>query len=85
MTHHLKIVASNFQLNEKELTEFALQNKSRYGIEESGDFVTTSTSFTKMLVDDFKKKNEIKEHDLVKTTVEKNFDDVIYLKIQMVV
>lgn len=53
MTHHLKIVASNFRLNEKALTDFALKNKSKYGIEKRGNFVTTTTSFTNNLVNDF--------------------------------
>lgn len=53
MEHHLKIVASNFQLDEKKLTEFALKNKSRYGIVNNKGFVTTTTLFTQRLVDDF--------------------------------
>jgi hypothetical protein len=55
MRHHLKIVASNFRLNENELTAFALENPRKYGIDNDNGFVTTSTSFTKSLVDDFKK------------------------------
>lgn len=55
MRHHLKIVASNFRLNENELTAFALQNPRKYGIDNENGFVTTSTSFTQSLVEDFRK------------------------------
>jgi hypothetical protein len=54
MKHHLKIVAKNFKLDEKKLTEFALLNPRKYGIEKQGDFVTTTTLFTETLVEEFK-------------------------------
>tara|TARA_R110000782_G_scaffold264883_2_gene358292 strand:- start:123 stop:434 length:312 start_codon:yes stop_codon:yes gene_type:complete len=56
MRHHLKIVAKNFQVDEKKLTEFALANPKSYGIEAQGDFVTTSTLFSEILIEDFKSK-----------------------------
>jgi len=54
MRHHLKTVASNFSLDAKKLTEFALKNPTHYGIDDDKGFVTTSTWFTKQLVEDFK-------------------------------
>jgi putative heme iron utilization protein len=54
MRHHLKIVAKNFKVDEKELTDFALKNKRKYGIDVEGNFVTTSTMFSEDLVKDFK-------------------------------
>jgi hypothetical protein len=56
MRHHLKIVAKNFKVDEKKLTEFALLNPRRYGIEQQGDFITTTTLFTETLIEDFKNK-----------------------------
>lgn len=57
MRHHLKIVAKNFNVDENQLTEFALKNKRKYGIEVQGNFVTTSTMFSEELIEDFKKEN----------------------------
>ena len=53
MEHHLKIVAKNFQVDEKELTEFALKNPRRYGIRQEGSYVTTTTLFSQDLLRDF--------------------------------
>jgi len=57
MRHHLKIVAKNFNVDENQLTEFALKNKRKYGIEVQGNFVTTSTMFSEELIENFKKEN----------------------------
>lgn len=54
MRHHLKIVANNFRVNEKELEEFALKNPRKYGIDNENGFITTSTMFTEDLIKDFK-------------------------------
>ncbi len=53
MEHHLKIVAKNFELDEIKLTEFALKNPRKYGIEKQDNFVTTTTMFTEDLIKDF--------------------------------
>ena len=55
MRHHLKIVALNFQISQKELEEFALKNKRKYGIQDENGFITTSTWHTEDLINDFKK------------------------------
>ena len=55
MRHHLKIVAKNAQISQKELEEFALKNKRKYGIQDENGFITTSTLFTNDLINDFKK------------------------------
>ena len=54
MRHHLKIVASNFKLDQKALEDFALKNPCKYGIDNENGFITTSTMFTEELVEDFK-------------------------------
>lgn len=56
MRHHLKIVAKNFQVDQKELEEFALKTPIKYGIDNENGFITTSTLFTEDLIDDFKNK-----------------------------
>ena len=67
MRHHLKIVASNFRLNENELTEFALKNPRKYGIDNDNGFVTTSTSFTQRLVEDFKEELKLTAKKVVES------------------
>lgn len=57
MRHHLKIVASNFKVDQKQLENFALKNKKRYGIEDENGFITTSTMYTEDLIRDFKKES----------------------------
>lgn len=54
MQHHLKIVAKNFKVNQKELEIFALKNPKKYGIENNNGFITTTTMFTEDLIKDFK-------------------------------
>ena len=54
MEHHLKIVANNFKLDQKELEEFALKTPRKYGINNRNGFITTTTLFTSELVNDFK-------------------------------
>lgn len=57
MRHHLKIIAKNFNLNQKELEEFALKTPRKYGIDNENGFISTSTFYTIDLVNDFKNKN----------------------------
>ncbi len=54
MRHHLKIIASNFELNQKDLEEFALQNPKKYGIDNKNGSITTSTMYTEDLIADFR-------------------------------
>jgi len=54
MRHHLKIVARNFQVDQKELEEFALENPKKYGIDNENGFITTSTWWTEDLIRDFR-------------------------------
>lgn len=58
MRHHLKIIASNFRIDEEKLTEFALKNPTKYGIDNENGFVTTSTFYTEKLVKDFKSESD---------------------------
>ncbi len=60
MRHHLKTVAKNFNVNRKELEEFALKNPRKYGIDNENGFITTSTLFTEDLIKDFKNENKRK-------------------------
>lgn len=53
MEHHLKIVARNYHLDQKELEEFALQNPKKYGISNVDGFITTTTWYTEDLIKDF--------------------------------
>ena len=59
MRHHLKIVASNFKLDQKALEDFALKNPCKYGIDNENGFITTSTMFTEELVEDFKNSQKL--------------------------
>lgn len=53
MQHHLKIIAKNFRLNQKDLEELALKNPRKYGINNNNGFITTTTLFTETLIKDF--------------------------------
>lgn len=54
MRHDINTVARNFMLNRKRFRDFALDNASKYGIDNENGFVTTSTWYTNDLVADFK-------------------------------
>lgn len=60
MRHHLKIVARNFNVDQKELELFALENKKKYGIDNDNGFITTSTMYTEELIKDFKNESNSK-------------------------
>ena len=53
MRHDINIIAKNFLLDKKKFKEFALKNKTKYGIVVEDEFITTSTSFSSDLIKDF--------------------------------
>ena len=73
MRHHLNVIASNYQFDKQDFTDFALKDKRKYGIEDEDGFVTTSTLFSDKLIKDYLankgKQIKIREH------IVKKFED----------
>ena len=61
MRHHLDIIATNYRLDKKKFTEFALkpENYNKFGIINENGFVTTCTWFSNDLIEAFKKQEEL--------------------------
>lgn len=54
MRHDINSIARHYKLDKDMFRVFALNNKSKYGIDDKNVFITTSTFYTDDLVNDFK-------------------------------